>query len=109
MKTITKSFRYLLSQDDWIDVRITKGVEANKIIKFSLNLSSIIKEKAYPVIRYDNAHGYTHIDRYWTRKKEKIMNISMEDVIQMARKDIVDNWEEYRRKVERIIGDDKNG
>ena len=103
MKNKTKTFRYLLSQDDWIDVRITKDIEANKIIKFSLNLSSIIKEKAYPVIRYDNAHGYTHIDRYWTRRKEKLTNLSMEDVIQMARKDLVSNWKKYRKKVEKKL------
>ena len=107
--TKTKTFRYLLSQDDWIDVRVTKDIEVNEIIKFSVNLSSIIKERAYSIIRYDNSHGFTHIDRYWDKRKKIIKKGTMEQVIQMAKKDIVGNWEAYRRKVERIIEGEKNG
>ncbi len=107
LKTKTKTFRYLLSQDDWIDVRITKDMEANEIIKFSVNLSSIIEEKVYPVIRYDNAHGFTHIDRYW-KKKETLKGMTMESVIQMARSDLVENWVKYRNLVKRKVGDDTN-
>lgn len=107
--TITKTFRYLLSQDDWIDVRVTKNIEANEIIKFSVNLSSIIMEKAYSIIRYDNSHGFTHIDRYWDKGKKKIENASMKQVIQIAKRDIVNNWEGYRKRVERMIRGDKNG
>jgi len=107
--TKTKTFRYLLSQDDWIDVRVTKDIEVNEIIKFSVNLSSIIKERAYSIVRYDNSHGFTHIDRYWDKGKEIIKKGTMKQVIQMAKKDIVSNWEAYRRKVERIIEGEKNG
>ena len=102
----TKKFKYILSNEDWIDVRVTKDTTKNEIIKFSVNLSSIISRDTYSIIRYDNAHGFTHIDRYWKSKKEIIKDKSEEEIIKLARKDITKNWKKYRNKVKKIIGAD---
>lgn len=49
-----------------------------------------------PVIRYDNAHGYAHIDKCWETKKQIIQGLSNKDVVKLARKDLVINWKKYR-------------
>lgn len=107
---ITKRFRYLLREEDWIDVRITT-TEDNNIVRFSVNYTAIIEDKAYPVIRYDNAHGFAHIDRLWLdpeKRKEEIKGLSNIDILKIARKDITDNWKKYRKKMEKIIRGEKN-
>lgn len=103
MITKTKWLRYHFTQSDWIDVRITKDLQKNEIIKFSVNLSVKVSEKVYSAIRYDNAHGYTHIDRYWEVDKEILDGLDNLSVIRLARKDILTNWMEYRSKVVKQI------
>ena len=88
----TKALKYILSENDWIDTRITKDLTKNEIIKFSINLSSIISKDTYSIIRYDNAHGFTHIDRYWESKKEIIEDKTKVDILKLARTDIRKNW-----------------
>jgi len=99
----TKTFRYFLSESDWIDIRVTKDISKNEIVKFSVNLSSIISGDIYSIIRYDNAHGFTHIDRYGKTEKEIIKNKSKEQIMKIARADISNNWREYRKMVEKIV------
>ncbi len=103
LATKTKTFRYFLSENDWIDIRVTKDLEDNEIVKFSVNLSSIISGDIYSIIRYDNAHGFTHIDRYGVAKKEIIKNKSKTQIMKLARRDIDKNWKKYRKMVEKII------
>ena len=91
--------RYHLTTQDWIDVRITKDVRRNEIIKFSVNLSVEVSGKIYSAIRYDNAHGYSHVDRFWEDGKERIEEVNNLAVVMMARRDILTNWLVYRNKV----------
>lgn len=99
MQTRTKWFRYHLTTQDWIDVRITENVRGKEIIKFAVNLSVEVSGKVYSAIRYDNAHGYSHIDRFWEDGKENIEGKNKSSVMKMARKDILSNWLEYRSRV----------
>ena len=103
LATKTKTLRYFLSEFDWIDIRVTKDLTKNEIVKFSVNLSSIISGDIYSIIRFDNAHGFTHIDRYDKTKKDIIKNKSKEEIIKLARTDISTNWKRYRKKVEKMI------
>ena len=51
-----------------------------------------------PVIRYDTAHGYAHIDRYNLRgrsKKERLP-LSFSEALTRAERDIKQNWSVYR-------------
>ena len=100
---ITKEFRYHITVDDWIDVRFTIDDDSN-IVKFSDNYTALIDQKAYPIIRYDNAHDCAHIDRYWTSKKEQIQGKTNLEIIRLARNDIINNWKKHRKKVEQLLG-----
>jgi hypothetical protein len=92
-----------LSENDWIDIRVTKDLTEKEIVKFSVNLSFIISGDIYSIIRYDNAHGFTHIDRYGKTEKEIIKNKSKKQIMKLARTDISNNWKKYRKMVEKII------
>ena len=53
-----------------------------------------------PAIRYDCAHDFAHRDRYnlkGDRDKEEIA-LSYTDSLDLADKDINDNWDIYRRR-----------
>ena len=101
---ITKKYRFYYTTDDWVDVRYTVD-KYDEIIKLSINYTAIIKDSAYSIVRYDNAHGYLHIHRYWKTEPEIIMDLTNEQVIKKARKDIDKNWRKYRLNLEKILGD----
>ncbi len=53
-----------------------------------------------PVIRYDTAHGFAHIDRYNPKgraKKEKLA-LSFGQALTSAEREIKQNWSAYRAK-----------
>ena len=84
-------------------LRFTIDDDSN-IVKFSVNYTALIDQKAYPIIRYDNAHDYAHIDRYWTSEKEQIQGETNLEIIRLARNDITNNWKKHRKKVEKLLG-----
>ena len=50
-----------------------------------------------PVIRYDTAHGFAHIDRYNLRgrtKKERV-NLSFNEALVKAERELKQNWAVY--------------
>ena len=51
------------------------------------------------VIRYDSAHGFPHIDRYYLdgRKVKKRLHLNFGDVITLADEDIKQNWKSYQK------------
>jgi hypothetical protein len=53
-----------------------------------------------PVIRYDTAHGFAHIDRYNLRgraKKERLA-LSFGEALTRAEREIKQNWSVYRER-----------
>lgn len=69
------------------------------IVKFIVQLEVLIKEKWYPVIRYDTTHGFAHCDiLHYNGKIEKIMmpDMSYKGALNYAGEDINENWEIYR-------------
>jgi hypothetical protein len=53
-----------------------------------------------PVIRYDTAHGYAHIDRYNLKgqtKKERLA-LTFSEALTRAERDLKQNWSVYRER-----------
>ena len=52
-----------------------------------------------PVIRYDSAHGFPHIDRYSKdgRKTKKALHLEFDEALVLADEDIKENWKKYQR------------
>jgi len=97
------SHQYLMTEKDILDISFIKG--GKEILKFSVNYRVKIGDEFYPAIRFDNSHGYAHIDRYWLDEKEELGEKSNIEVLRMARKDIIQNWKKYREMVEKFLGD----
>jgi hypothetical protein len=50
------------------------------------------------VIRYDSAHGYSHMDRFYRdgRRVKKELHLSQKEALTLADEDIKDNWKAYQ-------------
>lgn len=72
-----------------------------KIISFSVQLEVEHKDRWYPVVRYDTAHGFAHRD--FIRFNEKIDKTTLflqdyNEALIFAEEDLKNNWELYREK-----------
>ena len=72
----------------------------DKIGRFSVQLEIFVDNKWRVAIRYDTAHGFAHLDRYYFKgrktKQEIIMDFS--EVLTLADEDIRENWKRYQKE-----------
>jgi RNA-splicing ligase RtcB len=65
-----------------------------------VQLEVFIEGEWHPVIRYDCAHGYAHVDRYnihgETRKEEILLAFA--EALTAAEEDLEQNWKVYRER-----------
>jgi hypothetical protein len=90
--------RYILPV--WTDTRIRHyhRTEKGKVIEFLIQLEVEIQGTWKEVIRYDTVHGYSHIDRFDLRgrKKKERLDLSYNEALTRAERDIKQNWTLYR-------------
>ncbi len=69
-----------------------------RVVDFVVQLEVQVGDKWKPVIRYDCAHGYTHIDRFYLdgKKVKSFINLNFNETLVLADEDIRENWEKYR-------------
>ena len=97
----TKHFIYPVSSDTFI--RREQVIERGKVVRFVVQLEVELagESTARPVIRYDTAHGFAHIDRYNRKGKQKKEQLTVADFNQaltVAEQDIRHNWPVYRER-----------
>lgn len=53
-----------------------------------------------PVIRYDTAHGFVHVDRFSLQRKlaKERLSLAYAEALTRAERDIKQNWAVYRQK-----------
>lgn len=74
--------------------------ERGRVVNFVVQLEVKVKGEWKPVIRYDCAHDFAHIDRYnirGEREKEEI-HLPYAESLTMADEDININWELHKEK-----------
>jgi hypothetical protein len=72
--------------------------EGKKIVEFRVQLETFVKDEWHPV-RYDTAHGKAHRDILHpdgSQSKDWFEGYSIEDVLTIGQKDILENWSPYR-------------
>lgn len=101
-----KEFTKELSLDgnDRLRIKITtkKGVVIDVVIQYE----SKIKDKWYPIVRYDCSHGYFHRDILSPKGEEKKNAIpiqNLKDALIYAEQDIKDRWEWYKERFKRRL------
>jgi len=85
-----------------IDIRIRHyhRTQARRVMEFVVQLEIEIRNEWKPVIGYDSAHGFAHIDRYNLRgraRKERL-ELSFSEALTRAERDIKQNWSIYRER-----------
>ena len=70
------------------------------MVEFVVQLEVEVRDAWKPVIRYDTAHGYAHIDRYNLRGRTKKDRLSRDfsEALSRAERDIKQNWSVYRER-----------
>lgn len=75
-----------------------------KITEFRVQYEAFIRGKWHPIIRYDTAHGFSHIDRMYPDGSVEKIALSYWDyneALNFAQFDIKSNLEWYRKRYER--------
>ena len=70
------------------------------VIAFTVQLEVFIDGKWRPVIRYDSAHGISHVDLYRQsgETRKEILPLSFADALTLADDDVRERWEECRAR-----------
>ena len=99
----TVEFRRLLDYDNAL--RVMFETERGQILRFAVQLECQFAEdgERFPVVRYDTAHGYAHLDIiHLTNKEEKtempVQNYN--EALTIAMNDIVEKRYGYRWRFE---------
>ena len=75
--------------------------EADKgeVIGFAVQLEVLVDDQWKVVLRYDSAHGFAHIDRYYLdgRKVKKELHLKLSGALTLADEDIKENWKIYQK------------
>lgn len=73
--------------------------EKGRITGFAVQLEVLVNDAWKVVIRYDSAHGFAHIDRYYLdgRKVKKELHLKLSETLTLADEDIKENWKSYQR------------
>lgn len=88
--------------DDRLRIKIItkKGAVTDVVVQYE----SKIKDKWYPIVRYDCSHGYFHRDILSPKGEETKNPIpiqNLKDALTYAEQDIRDRWEWYKERFQR--------
>jgi hypothetical protein len=90
--------------DDRLRIRIT--IEKGRIREIVVQYESKIRDKWFPIVRYDCSHGFFHRDVLNPRGEKTMNPISihnLKDALTYAEQDIKDRWEWYKEKFKKGI------
>jgi len=89
---------YIVILDDGVRKRHRHESTGGKVVNFIVQLEVKVNKEWKVAIRYDCAHGYSHIDRYdLMGKQTKLpLNLQFESALIYGDWDINENWSHYR-------------
>ena len=92
---------YLIRLGDHARKRHYHKTDRGEVVAFMVQLEVEVEEGVWkPAIRYDCAHNFAHRDRYNLKgecDKEQIA-LDYTETLDLADKDINDNWDVYRER-----------
>ena len=94
--TITE---YLIPLGENARKRHYHEIDRGKMISFAVQLEVLVDDQWKVAIRYDSAHGFAHIDRYYLdgRKVKKELDLKLSEALTLADEDIKENWKIYQK------------
>ena len=109
MARTVKQFQIVVTHEDIVDVTLEfEQKNGKKILTgFALSYCAFIHGSWHEVIRYDNAHGYVHVQKFWRSPNPIPLpedeKVSFEYLVKKYRQDLVENWERYRGYIEEQV------
>jgi len=98
------SFLMYLTLDDRI--RHSHISVKGRIVRFAIQYEALIQGRWFPVVRYDNYHGFAHMNRMHpdgSVEKVALPNWGYNEALTFAQDDIRSNWEWYRERYEKKV------
>ncbi len=94
-----KRVEYTTLFDEGVRKRHFHERRGKKVLRFCVQLEVLTANDWKVVLRYDCAHGFSHIDQYWrSRRKKKVrLDLDFEKALILADWDIKTNWQRYVR------------
>jgi len=73
--------------------------DKGEVVGFAVQLEVFVNDQWKVVIRYDSAHGFAHIDRYYLngRKDKKEVHLKLSEALTLGDEDIKENWKIYQK------------
>ena len=73
--------------------------DRGKVVSFVVQLEALVQGQWRVVLRYDSAHGFSHLDRYFLdgRKIKRELFLDLDEALVLADEDIKENWRAYHR------------
>ncbi len=90
-------YAYLLTLND--RKRHEHVIEQGRVTRFMVQFETFVEGKWLPVIRYDTAHGFPHVDRTLpdgTIEKILLLTKDLGEALTFADQDIDENWQRYK-------------
>ena len=86
---------FVVILDEGVRKRHVHTIEKGIVQSFAVQLELYYNENWLPVIRYDNAHGKAHIDKYFSdgKKEKTFLDLDYNTALTLADWDINTNWE----------------
>ncbi len=94
---------------EWLRVRFT--TERGQLTIFTVQYETTVEAQTWPVIRYDSAHGFAHVDVLapdgsQVSKRPLPDHLTLDQAFQLGITDIVQNWKTYRERFWEAGNDD---
>jgi len=73
--------------------------DKGEVVGFAVQLEVFVNDQWKVVIRYDSAHEFAHIDRYYLdgKKVKKELQLKLGEALTLADEDIKENWKIYQK------------
>jgi len=73
--------------------------DKGEVVGFAVQLEVFVNDQWKVVIRYDSAHEFAHIDRYYLdgKKVKKELRLKLDEALTLADEDIKENWKIYQK------------
>jgi len=73
--------------------------DKGQIVSFAVQLEVLVGDQWKIVIRFDSAHGFAHIDRYYLdgRKIKKNLYLKLSEAMTLADEEIKENWKRFQK------------
>ena len=89
---------YIIPLGDKARKRHNHETDRGKVTGFIVQLEVFVDNQWQAVVRYDSAHGFSHIDRYYRdgRKVKTDLHLTLSEALNIADEDIKENWKTYQ-------------